>query len=203
MTCSTPFFGNGGTLDHWQTLAGGILAVGAAVLAAVVAYIVGAMQVGAARGAADAQVRAANQQLDFMRDAASRRDREVRKSLRNALNMDAARLKMDLETRPGTSADGGATPDQRYLIAQAYLLNMSINVKHSPDLDALLEADVCAAAREVAIRVDQYNAILLTAPVKGFTALSADLSQAQTKLAESCIALQRALGGAPPGAITA
>ena len=162
-------FKTGGWLDHWQTLEAG----GIAIVAAVVAYAAGMIQASATRKAAgeqvtatgeaarkqveaaDRQVKAANDQLAYAQDNERQRRSSATESLRMGLSVDAARLKMEANVILQHGVSGGAVPSDRYVIAQANMLRLTVDVGHSPDLDALLDKATVAAARDAAARVHQ------------------------------------------------
>jgi len=199
-------FKSGGWLDHWQTLETG----GFAMLAAVVAYAAGVIQARATRkaaskqvdamgaaakeqvDAADRQVAAANEQLAYAKESERQRRSSAIEGLRMGLSVDAARLKMEANTILQRGVSGGAVPSERYVIAQANMLRLTVDVGHNPDLDALLDKATVAAARDAAARVHQYNAILLRGVTSGFSDL--ELPEHLTRLVAACDKLQADIG---------
>ncbi len=107
-------------------------------------------------------------------------------------SVDAARLKMEANTILQRGVSGGAVPSERYVIAQANMLRLTVDVGHNPDLDALLDKTTVAAARDAAARVHQYNAILLRGVTSGFSDL--ELPERLTQLVAACDKLQAEIG---------
>ncbi|HUO12013.1 MAG TPA: hypothetical protein VMU37_04575 [Caulobacteraceae bacterium] len=142
--------------------------------------------------AADRQVAAANAQLAYAKENEERRRSSATESLKMGLSTDAARLKMEVGVilRHGISA-GTSTPSERNAIAQANLLRLTVDVSRTPDLDTLLDKETVAAAREMAARVHQYNAVVLGGVVTGFG--GEEWRQPLTMLDAACTALQKAI----------
>ena len=199
-------FKTGDWLDHWQTLATG----GIAIFAAVLAYAAGMIQANATQKAAkkqvdatreaakaqveaaDRQVAAANEQLAYAKENERQRRSSASESLRMGLSVDAARLKMEANVILKHGVSGGDVPSERYAIAQANMLRLTVDVGHNPDLDALLEKELVAAARDAAARVHQYNAVLLRGVVSGFG--GQEWRERLTHLVDACDKLQAEIG---------
>ena len=119
----------------------------------------------------------------------------------HALSAEASRMKVLVEGRLNNPiAYPIGQPTERLAIARAYEIPLTVEIRHNPDLDALVSKETGMNAREMVARIDQYNSqLVLKTAVGGFN--TGQFDPILFELGDAATALQKsvAIDLAQPG----
>jgi F0F1-type ATP synthase membrane subunit b/b' len=202
---------------NWQTLIAGALAIAAAGLASVIAYLAGLLQARATRVAADTQaaatvqsakeqveaiqraaeqqVETANAQLEHLKAQGAEEDRRAQEDLLAALDAEAGRIPMLVQLRRNIASrrhiDG---PNKNITQVEAYKIPVSQVLKGERGLPTLVHGKIRLAVIELRASIEQLNAIIDTKGVLMKELQGQELIDMLSKIHDRALGLQGALG---------